>query len=482
MRPSFLLFAVLSVAVQAQALRSGPVYPSKFPELDVVLELVEPALPRPGGVSLRSEDLTLIEDGAATSKASRLRAFGDTGQGVAVSVVIDASGSMSGAPIQAVREGLAGFVSRARAYDRISVATVADDTRREASWNASPDSLRQALANITTRGTRTHLWDAMSEGLDYLVDFGLPERWRLVVVSDGHDEGSGVSMEAVIAKAVEMRVPIDCVGITRSNPIYLQLLRRVAIETGGNFRAAYDTSTLKTHISDGIDRILRTPVATFRAKNVTADGKIHTIGVRWETENQTSESRVTLPLHRFHWFRWWHGALAALPLLGLFLLRSRRKTGGLPAPVPGPSPVRPVPAPVPSPVPVPVPAPNPMPIPRPGPVVRPVQRTQYGHTFASPSPDQPAAYLRGPEGLVAIDREEFWIGAEANNHCRLDLDETVSGNHACIRFEGGSLRIYDNHSTNGTWLNQQRLDESARLLSPGDRIRIGRSVFVLEGE
>lgn len=79
---------------------------------------------------------------------------------------------------------------------------------------------------------------------------------------------------------------------------------------------------------------------------------------------------------------------------------------------------------------------------------------------------------------VAIDRPDFWIGAAANNDLQID-DDSVSANHARFRVEGSALKVFDNRSTNNTWVNRQAVGDTARIVLPGDEIRIGRCVFVV---
>lgn len=474
MRP-LLLFAA-ALAAPGETLRVGPVYMANFPDFEIVVETS--ATPGPG-------DLRLVEDGALGPVATRLRPFGETSQGVAVAVAIDASGSMRGRPIQAVREGLGGFVQRAREYDRIALATVADEARWEADWATPRAELRQRLEGMETRGRFTRLWDAAGAALTKLEEPGLPARRRLVLISDGHDESSQGSLEELTARAVKLRIPVDCIGISRSNPAYLQALAELSRATGGAYRVAKDTAELEEKTADGIEILLGTPVATFRAANLTADGQPHSVGVRWDPPGLVDQERVTLPLaaepvpaapaETFNWF-------LAIPvilliLLVFFLLLRRKKATRLPPPAAAPGPValaKPlaqVPPAGPPAVVVPVPAPAPAAAPR-------RKSTQFAAPVA-------AALLRGIEGPaigweIPLEGPEFWLGAAAGNHCTLSMDETVSAHHACIRQEGGSLRLFDNQSTNGTWCDGERVNGTARLLGPGSRIRVGRSLFVVE--
>lgn len=74
------------------------------------------------------------------------------------------------------------------------------------------------------------------------------------------------------------------------------------------------------------------------------------------------------------------------------------------------------------------------------------------------------------------------IGRGPNNRLRL-TDRTVSNQHAIVRMAPGQALLFDDSSTNGTYLNGQRVLQP-RPLTPGDRITVGRTVlqFHLESE
>ncbi len=59
-------------------------------------------------------------------------------------------------------------------------------------------------------------------------------------------------------------------------------------------------------------------------------------------------------------------------------------------------------------------------------------------------------------------------------HCHLQRAESyVSQNHASISWRGGSWRILDLGSLNGTFINGKRLAAREQTLAPGDRIGLG---------
>jgi len=70
------------------------------------------------------------------------------------------------------------------------------------------------------------------------------------------------------------------------------------------------------------------------------------------------------------------------------------------------------------------------------------------------------------DGRVAIGR-----GAECGLVVRAD---DASRRHAEVYAEGGTFRVRDLGSKNGTWVNGERVD-AARVLEPGDAIEVGSS-------
>ncbi|MBQ4854427.1 FHA domain-containing protein [Rhodanobacter sp. B2A1Ga4] len=67
------------------------------------------------------------------------------------------------------------------------------------------------------------------------------------------------------------------------------------------------------------------------------------------------------------------------------------------------------------------------------------------------------------------------IGRRADNEIVID-DLSVSGNHAWITNQQGRCVIVNTLSTNGTFVNDQRIHEVA--LRHGDHIRLGQAEFV----
>ena len=87
---------------------------------------------------------------------------------------------------------------------------------------------------------------------------------------------------------------------------------------------------------------------------------------------------------------------------------------------------------------------------------------QYGQSILEPSP-YPYAIGRAPDNQLVVN------------------DTRASSHHAQLRHNGQGYEIVDLDSSNGTFVNEQRLvPHVPRLLSANDQIRIGDATFVFE--
>jgi hypothetical protein len=102
--------------------------------------------------------------------------------------------------------------------------------------------------------------------------------------------------------------------------------------------------------------------------------------------------------------------------------------------------------------------------------------------FVMPEVDSPRATLREvrPDGSTrsfVVDGRPMTIGRGPDNGLVL-RDSRASRHHARLYGRRGALLIADLGSTNGSWVNDRRVQEMA--LGEGDRIRIGDTILVVE--
>ena len=79
---------------------------------------------------------------------------------------------------------------------------------------------------------------------------------------------------------------------------------------------------------------------------------------------------------------------------------------------------------------------------------------------------------------IPLAGKEVLIGRGKENGIVLE-DTAVSRHHARIVEEPDGHVLVDNNSANGSWVNGQRVTE--QRLKPGDQIRVGKTVFEIQG-
>src|SRR6266849_2223310 len=90
------------------------------------------------------------------------------------------------------------------------------------------------------------------------------------------------------------------------------------------------------------------------------------------------------------------------------------------------------------------------------------------------------AGLLGRFGRTSLGTAALTIGRSMDNQLALN-DMQVSAHHAIIRIEGHTYGIVDIGSTNGTFVNNERIDRNIpRLLDKGDVIRVGQTTLTYE--
>ena len=80
--------------------------------------------------------------------------------------------------------------------------------------------------------------------------------------------------------------------------------------------------------------------------------------------------------------------------------------------------------------------------------------------------------------VLDIDSAPLTFGRGGQNAVPLDGDEFASARHAVVEARADGLWVEDLGSTNGTFVNGDRI--AAERLNPGDVLRIGQTELVFE--
>ena len=149
-------------------------------------------------------------------------------------LVFDASDSVRGARLSALRDAAGAFLAGLRPRDEVGLIAFSDEVRRVVPPTADKAAVQRALAGLEGGGP-TALWDALSAAITVL-----PARSRGLVVlfSDGEDNMSWLDASRVKEQAARSNAVVQIVGVSPrppGEPAYVRDLRDTAEATGGRF-------------------------------------------------------------------------------------------------------------------------------------------------------------------------------------------------------------------------------------------------------
>ena len=132
--------------------------------------------------------------------------------GRAVMIVMDTSGSMGTSDLQQARQGVLGFLQHLPADVAAGITTTESVTAKRLTVPPSQDrqALSAALRAVRSNGA-TALYDAMATALAQLRRIGGGEH-RMVVLTDGKDTSSHLSLNGIGSRLGQDRVPADIVA------------------------------------------------------------------------------------------------------------------------------------------------------------------------------------------------------------------------------------------------------------------------------
>ncbi len=204
---------------------------------------------------LEEDDFTVYEDG--TEQEIRFFAA-EASEPISIAFVLDVSGSMRQMDkLKHAKEAIRYFVDHLRPGDRFSLICFADD---QVDWVTEFTDDRELFLrrlDVQQGFGQTALNDAIA-ATPRLVDDSISGRKAIVMVTDGIDNASVMSMYRAVSLARQVNVPIFTLGFLsvsadalprRAVKTNLAVLERVSRETGGRLFAVHGPVELKEAIA-----------------------------------------------------------------------------------------------------------------------------------------------------------------------------------------------------------------------------------------
>jgi len=205
---------------------------SGFPDRAYLLQLPERRALTTGGV-------TVSENGGPVSG---LAVVPPGGAATGALLLIDASNSMKGAPLQGAIVAARAFLKERKPDMPVSVVVFGPDETVLAEFSTDGAELTAAVAKTPVTSEGTHIYDALIEATEAVTDQGL-RRATIVLLSDGTDVGSEASLAEAQEALAATNTRVYSVGL-RSPQYAPDSLQSVSRRSGGRYAEAAQPAEL----------------------------------------------------------------------------------------------------------------------------------------------------------------------------------------------------------------------------------------------
>lgn len=195
-----------------------------------------------------------------------------TSERLALSLVLDSSGSISSADLQNIKQAATALINMLGPSDLVAIFEFNSVVRLLQDYTSNKAAAIAAVSSMVSGGS-TALYDAIYQAAQHSTT--VTGRKSLVVMTDGEDNFSSRSEADAIAKAREVGVPVFTVGFGSANQT---VLNRIATQTGGVFYPAATSAELQDLFRRIGSVLANQYVITWTAR--AADGGTHNVEVR----------------------------------------------------------------------------------------------------------------------------------------------------------------------------------------------------------
>jgi Ca-activated chloride channel family protein len=149
----------------------------------------------------------IFEDGVEQT----LRLFRREDVPVSMGIIVDNSGSMTSKRTKVAAAALE-MVKQSNPDDEVFIVNFNDDAHFDQPLTNDIKKLESALARMEARGG-TAMRDALSKSINYVKKNGKKDKKVLVVITDGNDNSSDISLDQVLRQAQSSDVLIYSIGL-----------------------------------------------------------------------------------------------------------------------------------------------------------------------------------------------------------------------------------------------------------------------------
>jgi VWFA-related protein len=472
---------VSATAVKAEySVKINQIDTTNFPEIKAYVSIVDDTS-KPVK-SLLENYFNVMEDGAPGPTDFKIESMLLSGEPIAVVLAIDTSGSARGKVIKHAREAAFEFVEGLGENDLVAIVDFNDQEHIISEFTSDKETLKKAIEGLKVSGTRTTLYDAIYKSLEMASRPALPFRRVVIVLSDGKDEGSALTISDGIAKAQASNIPVYTIGL--GSKVDNKPLARISRLTGGISLLAPTSADLATLYDMISEQLKNQYILTYVSSSINGDGQQHTLGLSVDIGDSIfKDERVfTAPKTTATTMGTWIWIAVVVLIIMIIILiivvvTRTRASGGLKGESsPGSATISESMTIIDSEM---------------GgdeTVMQSIRREGGAHPpdktiiMKGMGEDFVSAWIeitKGPDKGKSFNLKEERTKIGRSGACEISLyDDTISREQAVIVNEDGKYRLTDLASANGTFVDGKKI--TTRVIKDGDKIGFGNTEVVLK--
>ncbi len=202
---------------------------------------------------------------------------------VSVGIIVDNSGSMRDKRPKVNAAALT-FVRTSNPQDEVFIVNFNDEAFLDKDFTSNIEELKEGLEKIDSRGG-TAFYDAIQMSIDHLKESGRKSKKVLLVVTDGEDNASRMSLEQLLDYVKRSEAVIYTAGLLGEENARAARRARKAMEaiseaTGGLAFFPRDVNEVEGVATKVAHDIRNQYVLTYRPSDPAQDGRYHAVQVR----------------------------------------------------------------------------------------------------------------------------------------------------------------------------------------------------------
>ncbi len=225
--------------------------------------------------ALEAGDLVILEDGARIGESFTMKKHDDSENYLYLVFSIDSSKSISRKFLKSIKSSAREIARSIGAKDRIAVYQFDDSVILLNSFSQSSEEIVKNINDIERHGKKTLLYNSIYDSIE-LFDKVKQANKKVIVFTDGKDEGSSVSEEDIIKFSRNAMIPIYFICCKDSKN--LRSMARISKLTGG--KLIYSKSNDVAGMYRTTLSVMKNRYTLTYPSQLTMDGMHHRVEVR----------------------------------------------------------------------------------------------------------------------------------------------------------------------------------------------------------